>query len=105
MNVTVADSLHSPRSRKMGAKMKTRVEKHARSAIGISFGAVASLLVLPASSFAQLPSPPIGPRLGQGTFVSPPFISNLDVQVQGADSAPLKSMAVMTLYSSHWWLR
>ena len=100
MNVTVADSLHSPCSRKMGAKMKTRVEKHARSAIGISFVAVASLLVLPASSFAQGPSPSMGARLGQGTFVSPNFILNLDVQVKGADGAPLKSMAVVTLYSA-----
>jgi len=42
----------------------------------------------------------MGGRLGQGTFVSPNFILNLDVQVRGADGAPLKSMAVVTLYSS-----
>jgi len=38
--------------------------------------------------------------LGQGTFVSPNFVLNLDVQVRSADGAPLKSMAVVTLYAS-----
>src|SRR5467141_1047780 len=42
----------------------------------------------------------MGGRLGQGTFVSPNFILNLDVQVRGTDGAPLKSMAVVTLYAS-----
>jgi tetratricopeptide (TPR) repeat protein len=38
--------------------------------------------------------------LGQGTFVSPDFVLNLDVQVRGPDGVPLKSPAVVTLYAA-----
>jgi tetratricopeptide (TPR) repeat protein len=81
----------------MGAYMKARLEKYPISKFGIILAAIS--LVLPVSSFAQGPSPSMGARLGQGTFVSPNFILNLDVQVKGADGSPLKSMAVVTLYS------
>jgi len=78
--------------------MKTRAEKRAKSAIVMLF--VLWLLALPAGSFGQAPSPAMGGRLGQGTFVSPNFVLNLDVQVHGPDGAPLNSMAVVTLYAS-----
>jgi len=54
------------------------------------------------TGFAQsgAPSPSMGGRLGQGTFVSPSFVLNLDVQVRGPDGAPLKAPAVVTLYAS-----
>src|SRR5712692_9790841 len=61
---------------------------------------MAGMFALPKTGFGQAPSPAMGGRLGQGTFVSPNFILNLDVQIRGADGAPLKSMAVVTLYSS-----
>lgn len=77
--------------------MKTELEMYVRCAFGLIV--VVSLLVLPAGSFAQA-DPGMGGRLGQGTFVSPNFILNLDVQVRGADGSPLKSMAVVTLYSA-----
>src|SRR6266849_2598801 len=54
-------------------------------------------LWLPSSCYGQAPTPALGGRLGQGTFVSPVFVLNLDVQVQGSDGAPLKSLAVVTL--------
>lgn len=46
------------------------------------------------------PSPSLGGRLGQGTFVSPNFVLNLDVQVRGPDGAALKAPAIVTLYAS-----
>ena len=98
MSLTVTDPCHSLRSRKIGAYMKARVDRHARSPFRIILAA--SLLALPACSFAQGPDASMGARLGQGTFVSPNFVLNLDVQVKGADGAPLKSMAVVTLYSA-----
>jgi tetratricopeptide (TPR) repeat protein len=61
---------------------------------------MAGMFALPRTGFGQAPSPAMGGRLGQGTFVSPNFVLNLDVQVQGADGSPLKSMAVVTLYSA-----
>jgi len=61
---------------------------------------MAGMFALPKTGFGQVPSPAMGGRLGQGTFVRPNFILNLDVQVQGADGSPLKSTAVVTLYSS-----
>lgn len=57
-------------------------------------------LLLAAKCLAQAPSPDLGGRLGQGTFVSPVFTLNLDVQVRGPDGAPLKSPAVVTLYAA-----
>jgi tetratricopeptide (TPR) repeat protein len=78
--------------------MKITVVKHVKSFFAM--GSFAYLLALPSVSFGQAPSPSMGGRLGQGTYVSPNFILNLDVQVRGADGAPLKSMAVVTLYSS-----
>ena len=45
------------------------------------------------------PAPAMGARLGQGTFVSPNFVLNLDVQIRTADGTPLRAMAVVTLYS------
>ena len=81
-----------------GEVMKTRAEKRAKSAIAMIF--VLWLLALPAVSFGQAPSPAMGGRLGQGTFVSPNFVLNLDVQVHGPEGAPLNSMAVVTLYAS-----
>lgn len=56
------------------------------------------MMILPSLSLAQ-PAPSMGGRLGQGTFVSPNFVLNLDVQVRTLDGAPLKSMAVVTLYA------
>jgi tetratricopeptide (TPR) repeat protein len=59
-----------------------------------------NLLALPKISFGQAPSPDLGARLGQGTFVSADFILNLDVQVHTPDGAPLKSMAIVTLHAA-----
>jgi tetratricopeptide (TPR) repeat protein len=89
------DSQHS---RLTGEIMKTRAEKRAKSANAMIF--VLWLLALPAGSFGQGPSPAMGERLGQGTFVSPNFVLNLDVQVHGPDGTPLNSIAVVTLYAS-----
>src|SRR5262249_42928712 len=64
--------------------------------------AVLALLgtVLPPASLAQgAPAPSLGARLGLNTFVSPTFVLNLDVQVSASDGAPLKSLAVVTLYA------
>jgi tetratricopeptide (TPR) repeat protein len=77
--------------------MIRRFENDAR--LAFRFIILAILLVAPTGSLAQ-GSPSMGARLGQGTFVSPNFVLNLDVQVRGADGAPLKSMAVVTLYSA-----
>jgi tetratricopeptide (TPR) repeat protein len=58
-------------------------------------------MLLCASAFGQQAGPqaPLGGRLGQSTFVSPDFILNLDVQIHGPGGAPLKAVAVVTLYS------
>jgi len=81
-----------------GGAMKTRAEKRANYAIAMIF--FAWLLVLPAGTLGQAPAPNLGERLGQGTFVSPNFVLNLDVQVHGPDGTPLNSMAVVTLYAA-----
>lgn len=78
--------------------MTTKAGNHARSLI--LAGLLAVLLGLPLASFGQGPSPSMGARLGQGTFVSPNFLLSLDVQVHTADGAPLKSTAVVTLYAA-----
>ena len=49
--------------------------------------------------YAQAPAPSMGGRLGQGTFVSPNFVLNLEVHVHAPDGSPLKSVAIITLYS------
>ncbi len=59
-----------------------------------------SFSTLVIGTLAQTPTPEMGGRLGQSTFVSANFILNLDVQVLGPDGAPLKSAAVVTLYAS-----
>lgn len=54
----------------------------------------------PASNAQASPGgPSLAGRLGQGTFVSPNFILNLDVQVLTAQGVPLGATAVVTLYS------
>ena len=82
--------------------MNKRVERHSKH-VSVAY-VLACLLALPMVSFAQAGSagvsPAMGGRLGQGTFVSPNFVLNLDVQVRGPDGAPLKSPAVVTLYAS-----
>jgi tetratricopeptide (TPR) repeat protein len=77
-----------------------RITSTNHSKIALAMILMAEMFALPKTSFGQAPSPAMGGRLGQGTFVSPNFILNLDVQVRGADGAPLKSMAVVTLYAS-----
>jgi len=52
---------------------------------------MAGMFALPRTGFGQAPAGD-GWETGQGTFVSPNFVLNLDVQVQGADGSPLKSM-------------
>lgn len=65
----------------------------------IAVASVTCHLALPLACFGQA-DPGMGGRLGQGTFVSPNFLLSLDVQVRAADGAPLKSMAVVTLYAA-----
>jgi tetratricopeptide (TPR) repeat protein len=64
----------------------------------VAFGA---LLFSSAVCFGQTPGPQpnLGGRLGEGFYVDPNYILNLDVQIQGPSGAPLKSLAVVTLYS------
>ncbi len=78
--------------------MRIAYTNHAKIALATIL--MAGMMALPKTDFGQAPAPAMGGRLGQGTFVSPNFILNLDVQIRGADGAPLKSMAVVTLYSS-----
>src|SRR5258708_24385421 len=77
-----------------------RISSTNRSKFALAMVVMAGILGLPKTGFGQAPTPAMGRRLGQGTFVSPNFILNLDVQVRGTDGAPLKSMAVVTLYAS-----
>lgn len=81
----------------LGAIMKSRTENRLRILVVVCF--IVCLLARPRLGFSQgSPTPSMGSRLGQGTFVSPNFVLNLDVQVHGADGAPLKGTAVVTLY-------
>ncbi len=58
-----------------------------------------AMLAAMGACYAQAPAPSMGGRLGQGTFVSPDFILNLQVQVHAPDGTPLRSVAVVTLYA------
>lgn len=77
--------------------MRRRIRKYMRFVTAVA--SVACHLALPLACFGQADSAS-GGRLGQGTFVSPNFLLSLDVQVRTADGAPLKSMAVVTLYAA-----
>lgn len=80
------------------AFMKRKIAKYTRLVIAVA--SVVCPMALPSTSVGQgLADPGMGGRLGQGTFVSPDFVLNLDVQIGSADGTPLKSMAVVTLYA------
>jgi tetratricopeptide (TPR) repeat protein len=58
-----------------------------------------TILLFSSECYGQVPTPSLGGRLGQGTFVSPAFVLNLVVQVHGTDGVPLKTIAVVTLHA------
>jgi tetratricopeptide (TPR) repeat protein len=81
--------------------MKFRDSIEALPQFLVSMAGVIALIPIVAVSvcYAQAPTPSMGGRLGQGTFVSPNFVLNLQVQVHAPDGSPLKSVAVITLYA------